>query len=137
MVFYSDEGGQFDAPLEKVWKLEEGNPNHTHTDLQNLKASMQGEHPVLDFETPTPAGNVKNQIRLTTFAPVGYLLEYTEGPMKGTKLMQFYEPKGNKTRVTVVGDLQSSVMSGDQLKKAMKESLDKAYKEDQQNLKKV
>ncbi|MBI2649017.1 MAG: hypothetical protein HYW93_05135 [Thaumarchaeota archaeon] len=137
MVFLVDQGGEFDAPLEKVWKLQEANPNHTHADMQNLKSSMQGEHPILDFETPMPGGNVKQQIKMTVVPPVGFVMEYTDGPMKGTKLMQFYTPKGKKTGVTVIGELQSSMMSGDQLKKAVQASLDKAYKEDKQNLKKV
>ena len=137
MVYLLDQGGEFDAPIEKVWKLQEDNPNHTHADMQNLRASMEGGHSVLDFETPMQGGNVKQQLRTTPFPPLGFLMEYTEGPMKGTKLMQFYIPKGKKTGVTVVGELQSSMMSGDQLKKAVQASLDKAYNEDKQNLKKL
>ncbi len=51
--------------------------------------------------------------------------------------MQSYYPKGNKTRVTVIGDCQSTAMSGEELRKAVQSGLDRAFKEDQQNLKKV
>ena len=76
-------------------------------------------------------------MKVTPYPPVGYLIEYAEGPIKDTKLMEFYIPKGNKTGVTVVGELQSSMMSDNQLKGAVQASLDKPFEEDQQNLKKM
>lgn len=139
MVFILDEGSTFNAPLSKVWELQQSEGKHSHPSQLNTKMSMDGEHPILNFDTKTPDGKLMNHtIRITNIPPVGFILEYTGGAMKGTTLVQYYIPKGNETGVTIVGDAVSSMPIPDQqLKSMVLQGLDAAYHEDVENLKKL
>ena len=139
MVFILDEGSTFNAPLSKVWELAQSEGTHSHPSQLNMKMSMQGEHPILDFDVKAPDGQLMhNTIRVTNIPPVGFILEYTGGAMKGTKLMQYYIPKGNETGVTMVGDAVSSMPIPDaQLRAMVLPGLDTAFHEDVENLKKL
>ncbi len=139
MVFIIDQGSVFDAPSEKVWKYlnEASSEQHQHTMMTNVEFSMDGEHPVLAFETPGPGGmKVKQKIKMTMLPPVGFVSEYIEGPLTGSKAMQFYHPMGNRTGVTVVGEYVSSMIPENQLHSMVMQQLEMAFNEDQANLKK-
>lgn len=89
MVFILDEGSNFDAPLSKVLGLFQTEGAHKHPSHLNPSMSMEGEHPVMSFQTKSPDGSVaSHKIRMTMFGPVGFLIEYTDGPLSGTKLLQ-------------------------------------------------
>jgi hypothetical protein len=139
MVFILDEGSAFDAPLSKVWELAQTEGKHSHPSQLNTKMSMQGEHPILDFDSKTPDGKLMHHtIRITNIPPVGFILEYTGGAMKGTKLVQYYIPKGSVTGVTVVGDAVSSMpVPEQQLRGMVLQGLATAFNEDVENLKKL
>ena len=99
---------------------------------------MEGEHPIMSFDAQTPNGGwVKQTLKMTMFPPVGFTLEYMDGDFVGSKLMQYYIPKGNKTGVTVVGEIVSKSLSPDMAKKMVLKNLETAFNEDQQNLKKL
>src|SRR5580698_9740282 len=103
MVFINDEGSEFDAALDKVWKLNMSEGEHNHPSLKNSTSEMEGEHPILTYETQMPDGSwAKSKVRLTLFPPVGVAFENLEGPLAGSKSFQFYTPKGSKTGVTTV-----------------------------------
>jgi len=138
MVFIIDEGSVFKAPLNKVWELMQSEGKHNHPSEINPRMAMDGDHPVLTFDVKMPDGRqVTNKIKLTLMPPVGVSLDYLEGPFAGSKSVQYYVPKGNETGVTVIGDYNSPWMSGDQLKGAVLMSLETAFNEDQENLKKL
>lgn len=138
MVFILDEGSVFKAPLGKVWQLAQSEGVHRHLSQLNPQRSMEGEHPVLSFDTKMPDGKlVRNKIRMTIVPPVGFVLEYVGGPLEGTKLMQYYIPKGNETGATVVGEAKSAMMPDAQLKAIVLQGLEVAFNEDQENLKKL
>jgi len=138
MVFIVDEGSVFKAPLQKVWQLGQSEGIHNHPSMMNVKRSMEGEHVVLVYDTKMPDGNMaKNKVRMTVVPPVGFILEYMDGPFTGTRLMQYYIPKGDKTGVTVVGEVKSPMIPESQLKGTMLKGLEMAFNEDQENLKKL
>jgi hypothetical protein len=138
MVFILDEGSEFDAPISKVWALAQTEGAHKHSSQINTKMSMEGEHMVLAFGTKMPDGKMVDQkIRLTSFPPVGFFLEYVEGPMTGTKLFQYYVPNGSKTGVRVVGEATSKMMPDDMLRGAVLQGLAVAFSEDVENLKHI
>jgi hypothetical protein len=139
MVFVVDEGSDFHAPLPKVWKLLQDEGNHRHKQMENVKGEMEGEgRMLLSFESPLPDGRrVSSKIRLTLVPPLGSVMEWIEGPLAGSKAMEFYEPKGNATGVTVVGDYTSKVLPEDQIAKFILHNLEEAYNEDEANLRKV
>ena len=138
MVYIEDEGSEFDAPIEKVWKLAQSEQYHNHSFQQNPSVTMQGEHPVLSFDVKTPEGRtVRNSIKLTPVPPLGTFLEYVEGEMAGSKAFNYYTPKGNKTGVTVVGEFVSKSIPTEQLRKMVMKNLETSFNEDQANLKKL
>lgn len=139
MVFIIDQGSVFDAPPEKVWKYvnEANTEQHQHDAMRNVDFSMDGEHPVLGFETEGPGGvKIKQKIKMTMLPPVGFLTEYVEGPLSGSKSMQFYHPMGNKTGVTVVGEFVSSMIPENQIHGMVMQQLEMIFNEDQANIKK-
>lgn len=138
MVFILDEGSEFKAPLNKVWALAQTEGVHKHASQIDPQRSMDGEHVVLSFGTKMPDGNVVRQkARITPVPPLGTTIEYVEGPMTGSKLMQYYIPKGNKTGITVVADMKAPNVSDNQLKEMVLKQLEIAFKEDEENLKKL
>ena len=135
MVFIFDEGSRFKAPLDKVWKLNESEGQHSHPSLRNSKGEMQGDHLILTYETKMKDGTwAKHKTRSTAFPPVGIVLETIEGPMAGSKSFQFYTPKGNETAVTVVGEFVSKGVPEGDLKNAVMAFLGTVFDEDQKNL---
>lgn len=136
MVFISDEGSSFDASLDKVWKLNASEGQHPHPSMRNYAVQPQSETIFLfSYESTVAGRNEKHKGRLTLAAPLGYSMEFTDGPFAGSKSFQYYIPKGSKTGVTVVGDWRSPALSDVQLKKEVLKFLETAYKEDQENLK--
>ncbi len=138
MVHIEDEGSEFDAPVDKVWKLAQSEQFHNHSFQKNPSTTMEGEHPVLSYETTTPEGStIRQRIKLTLVPPLGTILEYLDGDMAGSKAFNYYTPKGKKTGVTVVGEWVSKSIPTDQLKKMVMKNLETAFNEDQVNIKKV
>jgi len=138
MVFILDEGSEFDAPISKVWALAQSEGVHNHPSQINSKVTMEGEHMMLSFGSKMPDGSVAQQkIKITALPPVGFVLETVEGPLAGTKLIQYYVPNGNKTGVRIVGDATSKVVPEAMLKGAVLQSLAVAFAEDVENLKRL
>ncbi len=138
MVFILDEGSVFKAPLDKIWKLNQSEGEHSHPSLRNMEAGQEGEHPVVSYETGMPDGTwAKNKVKLTVFPPLCVLYETVEGPMAGSRSVQYYTPKGNDTGVTVVGHWTAKGITDDQLRQAVMAFLDTVFKEDQINLTKM
>lgn len=135
MVFIIDEGSTFKAPIDKVWKLNMSEGNHSHPSLKNASSEMDGGHPILSYETLAPNGNwVQNRVKLSLLPPVGVSFETIEGPMTGSKSFQYYTPKGNETGVTVVGNWVSPGVSDELVRTTVIGFLETVFKEDQANL---
>ena len=138
MVFIHDEGSEFHASIDKVWKLNESEGVHSHPSLRNSRTEMEGEHPILRYETQMPDGSwAKNKVRMTLLPPVGIAFETLEGPMAGSKSFQYYTPKGAKTGITVVGEWVSPGVPDAVIKGAVLKFLETVFKEDQANLAKM
>jgi hypothetical protein len=135
MVFIVDEGSVFKAPLDKIWKLNASEGEHSHPSLRNQNSEMEGEHPVLSYETQMPNGGwVKNRVRMTLLPPVGIAFETIEGPMTGSKSFQYYTPRGAETGITVVGNWVANGIPEEAIKPAVMGFLETVFKEDQANL---
>jgi hypothetical protein len=135
MVFILDEGSIFNSPLDKVWKLNQSEGEHSHPSLRNQKGEQQGEHLILSYETKMPDGSwAKNKVKTTAFPPLGIAFETLEGPMAGSKSFQFYTPKGKDTGVTVVDEYVSKGVPDAALKGAVLAFLGTVFEEDSKNL---
>src|SRR5579862_3582499 len=139
MVYVLDEGSEFDASLERIWKYVQTDEEHEHRAIKGLGMEMAGENVVLLTEEVTLPNlpTFKQKVKLTMHPPFGLVLEYVEGPLAGSRSFQYYIPKGNKTGVTVVGDFVGSGMDDDSVRRLALGFLELAFNEDNANLRKL
>ena len=138
MVFIVDEGSVFKGPLDKIWKLNSTEGQHSHPSLKNSETEPAGENAlIMTYDVDMDGRTTRVRNKLTMVPPLGELFEVLDGPMAGSKSFQFYTPKGSETGVTVVGEWKSTVMSDDQIKQAVMGFLQTVFDEDQSNLAKI
>ncbi len=124
--------------MSKIWEYNNSEGTHVHPSQINPQFEMVEGHPTLSFDSKMPDGRqVHNKIRLTPMDPLGFGLEFLEGPLAGSKAFTYYIPKGNETGVTVVGEYTSQWMAGEQLKQAVLKNNEAVFNEDQANLSKM
>lgn len=136
MTLLRDEGSTFDAPIEKVWALMHSGPHHRHRSMVNLSGTPT-EDPnafVLTWEAEVTGRRFPMVARMTVYPPLGFVMEYVEGPFAGSKEFHYYIPHGDQTGINVVGDYRSSVLSEELLQRAVLEALTAAFGEDVENL---
>ncbi len=132
MVHIVDEGSEFDAPLEVVWKFL-SDPMHgsAHKGRRNEQRRVVGESVLeLSSEVETGGAYVKVTNRITLYPPLGFAVEYLEGPLAGSKAFTFYTPKGGKTAVSIVGEYVAKGHSSDGVNLLVRQMLNKFYEED-------
>lgn len=142
MVFIEDSAGEFDAPIDKIWKLREvhlKSPEKVHPAMKNHKIEMQNDNVVTyTWDQDMKGMFAKVRVRATSFYPVGLVIEILEGPLAGSKFFNYYIPRGKKTGVALAGEFKSPMLSDEkQLKSAVMEFLDTVYEEDVVYLKKM
>lgn len=140
MVHIVDAGSEFEAPLERVWKLSEAHAKDAakiHPAGKNHKTENVSENAVIQsWESDMQGQTIKTKIRVTRFYPLGVAIELLEGPVAGSKFFNYYIPNGNRTGVTVVGDFKSPIMTDEnQLRQAVLSFLEQAFNEDSAYLK--
>lgn len=138
MVWVTDWGSEFDAPLDVVWKYLQSDDDHgeSHKGRRNLERKSINENTVmLNWEQNIEGNWVKMSNRLTFHPPIGFFVEPMEGPMAGSKFFNYYVPKGDKTAVIVVGDWNSKMIPAAQLEKAVMANLQHVFEEDTDGLK--
>jgi hypothetical protein len=137
MVFIIDEGSEFKASLDKIWRYNRAETGHTHPGMQNLQVSQEGASMLLAYEVVSPNGSTeKRRTRITPLSPVGSWIEELEGRFAGSKYINYYVPKGDKTEVRTVGEWTSPSITQDKLKQAALDHLEAIYREDVENLEK-
>jgi hypothetical protein len=142
MVFIVDEGSEFDAPLEKVWKLSDAHARDAakiHPGAKNYKTESVNENVAIQsWESDLQGQTVQTKIKVTRYYPLGVAIELLEGSIVGSKFFNYYTPTGNKTGVTVAGDFKSPMMPDEnQLKQAVMSFLEQAFNEDSAYLKTI
>jgi hypothetical protein len=133
MVQVRDEGSEFEAPVEVIWKYLATPEVHgpAHKSRRTVEAKPVGEATVLlTFEQKIGEQWVRGQNRITRFPPVGMAIEMLEGPLAGSKMFTFYTPKGARTGVTVVGEFTSPTLPPHQVEAAARASLAQAFDDD-------
>jgi hypothetical protein len=136
-----DEGSHFDAPIAKLWKLIEIHARDApkiHPGLRNVKFQTIGENQALLTCEAEVDGNVMPiRLRLSSFPPLAQVVEVLQGPLAGSKVINYYTPKGDKTAVTAIGEFESSVLPPDRVEAAAREFLRGGFEDDQAYLKKM
>ena len=108
MVRIRDEGSEFDAPIETVWRFLRSPEVHlaAHKGERNHRIERTSEITMLSHSEMDVQGQwVPVTNRGTMVPPVATIVEVLRGPLAGTKLVHVYTPAGNKTRVDVYGEL--------------------------------
>lgn len=136
MVFILDEGSVFDAPLEKIWKLNLSPTEHRHPSMKNMKVERTTDPStyLATWEIEALGSTYRVKAKFVYFPPIGFAMDYLEGPLAGSKEFQYYIPMGSKTGITCVGEFKAAGFSDEQLRAAAMESYEKVFREDQENL---
>ncbi|MCI4334826.1 MAG: hypothetical protein L3K04_04290, partial [Thermoplasmata archaeon] len=94
MVHIKDEGSQFDAPIDVVWKyLQSQEHGGAHKSSRNHDMQVIDDHTVRVKMEQNMNGNwVKVENKITAVPPLAVLIEVTEGPMAGSKILNVYTP---------------------------------------------
>ena len=141
MVRVVDEGSHFEASIDKVWKLVEAHQEHLseiHPEILNPKPEGGGEHfGVFSFDNDMEGRKVRVKMRVTAVPPLAQVIEMLEGPLAGSKIVNYYTPRGNRTGVTVVGDFMSPVLPPSQLEAVAHDFLDRGFAQDSAYLRKM
>jgi hypothetical protein len=139
MVHLSDEGSEFDAPIEKIWQFLQAPEDHarSHTEHKNQQAQPVGDASVrVSWEQDMDGKEVKVVNRITMFPPLGVAIEVLEGPLAGSKFFNFYTPKGGKTAVTIVGNFVSPTVPETHLEPMVRKNLEHVFAQDSAAIKK-
>ncbi|MCI4321116.1 MAG: SRPBCC family protein [Thermoplasmata archaeon] len=139
MVHIVDEGGEFDAPLETVWRFIQSQDDHgeSHPEHQNAQMKPLTETTVqVSWEQDMEGKKVKVVNRLTMLPPVGLAIEQLEGPLAGSKFFNYYTPKGAKTGVTIVGDFKSPSVPEAHLEPMVRKNFEHVFSQDTASLRK-
>lgn len=138
MVFIKDEGGIFQAPIDKVWKLVQLHSTeltNIHSGVKNPTTETLSETSGITTWDDENGGKIKAKLEI--YAPIGITIEFIEGPFAGSKFFNYYTPRGDTTGITVVGDFRSPSMSDEELKGAVASFLKQGFDEDNIFLEKI
>lgn len=132
MVFVRDEGSVFNAPLDAVWSfLSRGSAHdevHHHRNVE--RKTLSGNSGEISWDQDFEGKSVRFKLRWTSFAPFGLAYEALDGPFLGSKFFVYYRPRGDKTRVTVVGDFASPTIPAVRLETTVLKYLALEFEED-------
>ncbi len=112
MVFVTDLGSTFDAPLDVVWEYIFGGEGHdaSHKTTRGGKMKALVKDPfVLRYAAERRYGRrwIPETMRITFFPPVATVQELLDGPLAGSKWTYVYTPRKNRTRIDVYGEFRS------------------------------
>jgi hypothetical protein len=131
------EGSQFDAPVDVVWKYLQAPEAHgsAHKGSRNRAMKPISDSSfVVSWEQNVNGNWVKVANRITVFPPLGMVAESLEGPLAGSKTFTVYTPHGNKTEVSVHGEMQSAVVPPAQLEAMVRGAWESAFNEDSEGI---
>ena len=137
MVFILDQGSVFDAPLEKIWRLMSSPAEHKHPrGMRNLKVERTADPAVrlMEWEGESQGTVFPIKWKIIFFPPIGFAIDYLEGPLAGSKEFEYYTPMGDKTGITCVGEFKAAGMSDDKLRAIVMDLYEQVFREDQDNL---
>lgn len=133
MVFVKDEGSEFDAPIDFVWKYIYGDQAHdaAHKSTRNPKFGKVSDVTFLYGSERYLRGTwAADQLRISTFPPVAVVTEWIAGVLEGSKFVYLYTPAGLKTRIDVYGEFTSKTVPPSEIEAAAREFLDTEFRDD-------
>ena len=113
MVYLKDEGSEFEAPIDFVWKYIFGGLNHdsSHKTTRNPKFKKVSDITIeYGSERHLRGKWAPDRLRISMVPPVTVVTEWLEGALEGSKFVYVYSPRGNKTRIDVYGEFTSKTL---------------------------
>jgi len=132
MVFVRDEGSVYNASLEEVWKFLSASERHSdaHQHRNFSRKELPGNSGEYSWEQEFEGKTERFSMRWTAFPLFGIAYEVLEGPFVGSKFFAYYRPRGNKTRVTIVGEFISPSIAAPQLESSVLRFFAKEFEQD-------
>ena len=132
MVFVRDEGSVYNAPLEDVWRFLSSGPSHSeaHHHRNAEHKPLPGFYSEDTWEQDFEGKSEKFTVRWTALPPFGTAYDVLEGPFRGSKFFVYYRARGNKTRVTIVGDFVSPTIPAARVETAVLAFFAREFEED-------
>ena len=133
MVFVKDEGSEFDAPIDHVWKyLDDGDAHDAaHTTSRNPNFEKVSDITFTYSSERYLRGKwAPDKIRMTMLPPVAVAIEWLDGVLTGSKLVYVYKPKGEKTGIDVYGEFVSKTLPPSEVEATAREFLESEFRDD-------
>jgi hypothetical protein len=130
MVYLKDEGSEFDAPIDFVWKYIFGGEAHdgAHKTTRNPKFKKISDITIEYASERLLRGKwAPDRMRISMISPVAVATEWLEGALAGSKFVYVYSPKGNRTGIDVYGEFTSKSLSPSEVEAAAQEFLDTEF----------
>lgn len=133
MVYVKDEGSEFEAPIDFVWKYIFGGDAHdsVHTTARRPEFKQVSDITIEYGSERYLRGKwAPDRLRITMVAPISVTTEWLEGVLAGSKFVYVYSPKGEKTRIDVYGEFTSKTLPPEEVEAAAREFLETEFDAD-------
>jgi hypothetical protein len=134
MVHVRDEGSRFDGSIESVWRFLNNPELHgkAHQNTRNRTAKSEGGLTTrVTMERNWRGSWVKVSSRITVLPPLGYVVEYTEGPFAGSNTFTVFTPLDqDHTQIDVYGEFRSPTLGEAEIEAAARSFLEEVYNDD-------
>jgi hypothetical protein len=133
MVYVKDEGSEFEAPIDFVWKYIFGGEGHdsAHTTTRKPKFEKVSDVTIIYASERYLRGKwAPDRMRISMFPPVSVVTEWLEGALAGSKLTYVYSPRGERTGIDVYGEFTSQTLKPSEVEAAAREFLESEFNAD-------
>jgi hypothetical protein len=133
MVYLKDEGSEFEAPIDFVWKYIFGGEAHdgAHKTTRNSKIKKVSDI-TIDYASERYLRGkwAPDRMRITMVPPISVTTEWLDGVLAGSKFVYVYKPQGERTRIDVYGEFTSKTLTPEEVETAAREFLDSEFRDD-------
>jgi hypothetical protein len=131
-MYFRDDTGVFDAPVEVVWAYLSMTPEHraAHGHRENRLDWSDTTHFLARWEQDLWGGAERFGMRGHVLHPLGLAYEIVEGALAGSKFVFYYTPMGPRTRVTLVGEFVSATIPPGALEEKVRALFDLEFEQD-------
>jgi hypothetical protein len=132
MVFLVDQGSEFDAPVDAVWRFVSSGRHHSeaHAHRKVRRRRLPNNSGRYSWEQEFEGSPTRFTMRWTAFPPLGVAYDVLEGPFTGSRFFLYYVPRGRKTAVTIVGEFVGPTLAPAQIAPAVRRFFAKEFAQD-------
>ncbi len=133
MVYLKDEGSEFEAPIDFVWKYIFGGDAHdgAHKTTRSPKFKKVSDITIEYASERYLRGKwAPDRMRITMVPPISVTTEWLDGVLAGSKFVYVYKPNGEKTHIDVYGEFTSKTLEPAEVEAAAREFLESEFRDD-------